>query len=151
MIRECAKWRIDIRDHYMRQSWDITWLDPLNGKEFAEITPDGLKSNVPPEAIFDRDLLSVEEADLVVVNLNTFGATRPPLGTICEMAWAGMLRTPIVLISNDPNYIEHPFVKRMASWIVPDVATLLKDKVINYFYAGLHNAKYIYRDSDAKY
>jgi nucleoside 2-deoxyribosyltransferase len=144
LIKQCAEWRIKIREHYARKGWDIVWLDPLNGKEFAEITEDGLKSNVPAEAIFDRDLMSVKEADLLIVNMNTFGATRPPLGTICELAWAGYLNKPIIFISKDVNYIEHPFVKRMVSWIVPDIDTLLKEKIINYFYKGINTAVYDY-------
>ena len=141
-IKECAEWRKKVREHYMMQSWDIVWLDPLNGKEFAEITADGLKSDVPAEAIFDRDLLSVKEADLLIVNLETFGETRAPLGTICELAWAGLLRKPIVLITKDKSIIEHPFVKRMASWVVPDIDTMLKEKVVNYFFKGMNNAAY---------
>jgi hypothetical protein len=142
-IKECSEWRIKIREHYSRKGWgDIVWLDPLNGKEFAEITEDGLKSDVPAEAIFDRDKMSVKLADLLIVNTDTFGEPRPPFGTHCELAWAGWEGKPIILISKDINYIEHPFIKRMVSWIVPDVNTLLKEKVLNYFYKGCHTAVY---------
>ena len=141
-IKKCAEWRIKIREHYNRKCWDIKWLDPLNGKEFAEITEDGLKSSVPAEAIFDRDLMSVKEADLVIANLETYGEARPPFGTHCELAWAGFEHKPIVIITKDINYIEHPFVKRMVSWIVPDVETLIKLRIINYMFKGINSADY---------
>ena len=114
----------------------------MNGKEFAEITKDGLKSSVPAEAIFDRDLMSVQHADVVIANMNTFGGVRPPFGTHCELAWAGLERKPIIMITQDKNYIEHPFVKRMVSWIVPDVETMLKQHIINYLYKGINSADY---------
>lgn len=139
---KCAGWRIKIREHYARKDWPIFWLDPLNGKEFAEITEDGLKSSVPAEAIFDRDLMSVQNADVLIVNLDTFGEKRAPFGTHCELAWAGLQHKPIILITKDKDYIEHPFIKRMVSWIVPDVETLLKKKIINYFFKGINNADY---------
>jgi len=141
-IKECAEWRVRIREYYSRKDWPVVFLDPLNGKEFSELTDDGLKSNVPFEAIFDRDKMAVKEADILIVNLNTFGEARTPFGTHCELAWAGLLGKPIILITNDVNYIEHPFIKRMVSWIVPDVETLLKEKVLNYMFKGINNADY---------
>jgi nucleoside 2-deoxyribosyltransferase len=141
-IKKCAEWRIKIREHYARKDWPIEFLDPLNGKEFAEITEDGLKSSVPAEAIFDRDLMSVQNADVLIVNLDTFGEKRAPFGTHCELAWAGLQRKPIILITKDKDYIEHPFIKRMISWIVPDIETLLKKKILNYMFKGINNADY---------
>jgi nucleoside 2-deoxyribosyltransferase len=141
-IKECVDWRIKIRQYYSLKDWPITFLDPLNGKEFAEITEDGLKSDVPAEAIFDRDKMSVEAADVVVVNLENYDKSREPFGSHCELAWAGLLGKPIILITKEMKYSEHPFVKRMVSWIVPDVDTMLKLKVLNYMFKGLNNADY---------
>ncbi len=141
-IEKCAAWRIKIREHYRRADWPILFLDPLNGKEFDTITEDGLKSNIPSEAIFDGDKMSVKEADIVIVNLEEFDDTRAPFGSHCELAWAGLLGKPIVLITQDKNYIEHPFIKKMVSWIVPDVQTLLDKKIINFFFKRLANADY---------
>lgn len=141
-IKECVDWRIKVREYYSRKDWPITFLDPLNGKEFAEITEDGLKSDVPAEAIFDRDKMSVMAADVVVVNLENYDKSREPFGSHCELAWAGLLGKPIILITKEIKYMEHPFVKRMVSWIVPDVETMLKLKCLNYFFKGINNADY---------
>jgi nucleoside 2-deoxyribosyltransferase len=141
-IDKCSEWRVKLRDFYIRKVWDITWLDPLNGKNFAEITEDGLKSSVPYSAIFDRDLSSVRNSDLIIANMNTFGSSRPPIGTISELAWAGLMQKPIVMITDELNYIEHPFMKKMVSWVVPDVETLIEKKIVNYFFKGLNTAAY---------
>lgn len=141
-IKECVAWRIKIREYYSRKDWPITFLDPLNGKEFAEITEDGLKSDIPAEAIFDRDKMSVQAADIVVINLENYDKSREPFGSHCELAWAGLLGKPIILITKEQKYIQHPFIQRMVSWIVPDVETLLDKKVLNYFFKGITNADY---------
>lgn len=147
-IKECTDWRLKIRNHYNSMGWDIKWLDPLNGKEIGTITPDGLKSSVPWRGIVDRDFMSVSNADIIVANLSSFGEERPPIGTLSELSWAWMMKKPIILISGDFKYSEHPFIKEFCSWILPDVDTLLKEKVINYFYKGINSA--VYTEEDVK-
>jgi len=142
MLKECTEWRIKIREHYAKMDWNICWLDPLNGKEFATITADGMKSAVPGSALTDRDWMSVSNADLIVANMDTFGEVRPPIGTLCELAWAWTMRKPIIMITKETWYKEHPFMQEFVSWYVPDVETLIKEKLINYFYKGLNTAVY---------
>ena len=141
-IVECTDWRLKIRNYYNQMGWDITWLDPLNGKEIGTINSDGLKSAVPWRGIVDRDFMSVSNADMIVANLSSFGEERPPIGTLSELAWAWTMKKPIVLVSGDFKYFEHPFIKEFCSWIVPDVDTLLKLKIINYFFKGINSAVY---------
>ena len=141
-LKETTEWRYKIRSYFKSKDWPIVWSDPYNGKDIGSITKDGLKSSVPPHAIVHRDYMCVEKANLIVANLDTFGSTRPLTGTICELAWAWKLHKPIIIISNDPNYKEHPFINYFSSWILPDVETLLKEKVIEYFYQGTVSAKY---------
>ena len=91
-LNECIAWRKKIRDHYEHwkdgEKYPIIWLDPLNGKHLDTITPDGLKSDTPRNAIVHRDYRCICDCDLVVVNMDTFGESRPLTGTICELAWA---------------------------------------------------------------
>ena len=49
-----------------------------------------------PRAVFDRDRFDVERADCLLVNL--LGAQRISIGTVMEMAWAHLLRKPVVLV-----------------------------------------------------
>lgn len=142
-LKETTEWRKKIRAHYAVKAWnDLVFLDPYNGKDINTITKDGLKSNVPPNAIVHRDYKCVDEADLIVANMNTFGSDRPLTGTMCELAWAWQLKKPIVLITKNKNYVEHPFLSYFASWVVGDVNELLNEKVIDYFYKGLVQARY---------
>lgn len=94
-LHECTEWRKQIREHY--RNWEINsqspegkkeylafpiaFLDPFNGKEVKTIDLKGLTSSIPPKAIIDGDLMSVKKADVVVANLDTFGADRPMIGT----------------------------------------------------------------------
>ena len=141
-LEETMGWRRKIREQYSMKGWPITWLDPYNGKEVNTIRDNGLKSDISPHAILHRDYLSVSQADIIVANLNTFGSTRTPTGTLCEIAWAWQMRKPIILITDDPQYINHPFTSYFASAIYPTVEAMLEDKAINYFYQGMHNAVY---------
>lgn len=59
--------------------------------------------------------------------------------TICEMAWAFQLRKPIIMISDNYRYINHPFTSYFASAIVKDTDELLKGNLIQQFYKGLAN------------
>ena len=145
-LEECTEWRRRIREYYDnwkgKERYPIVWLDPLNGKDFATITSDGLKSSCPPHAIVHRDFAAVMNSDLIVANMNTFGENRPLTGTISELAWAWEHHKPIVMITDETKYREHPFLSYFASWIVKDVDELLKKKCINYFYKGTASAKY---------
>jgi len=144
-LKDCLVWRKKIISHYNNwkgiEKYPICWLDPFNG-ELKEMHMEGLKGNIPENSILHRDYKAVVSADLVVANLNTFNAKRPLVGTICEIAWAWEKHTPIVVISKEKHFTEHPFIKNFASWIVSDVEELLKKKVINHFFKGLSDALY---------
>ena len=169
-LKETTEWRMKVRKHYREwekipkvshyetlplsetrievvdqvegwKAFPISCLDPYNGKEFATIDKKGLKSHIPANAIIMGDYLSVSKADIIVGNMNTFGASRPSVGTQWELAWAWQMKKPIVLITDDENYIHHPFTGQ-ASWIVPDVDTLLKEKVLETFYRRMAGAIY---------
>jgi hypothetical protein len=141
-IVECTEWRKRIAQYYLLKGWEIIWLDPMNGKAVSTLTPDGLKTDIPGSALLDRDIKCVEEADLIIVNLNTFGETRAPTGTICELAIAGYLRKPVIVITDDFTFKEHPFVQEFASVIVKSVDELLERKLVDYFYRGTVSARY---------
>lgn len=53
-------------------SYPIAFLDPLNSKEADSIDKKGLTSAIPPNMIFDKDLLSVNRADAIVANVEDY-------------------------------------------------------------------------------
>ena len=139
------EWRKKVRDYYENYKgarYPIEWLDPLNSGELDFIDEKGLKSNLPRNAIVQKDLLSIEKADMIVANLDTFGEARPPIGTICEIAIAWYMRKPIILITNEENYKEHSFLSYFASIIAKDVDELLSQKYINIFFKSMNSAIY---------
>lgn len=70
--------------------------------------------------IVHRDYRDVSEADVILVHLEQFDNDRPLMGTLCELAWAWMLRKPVVAIAHKGNYVmrEHPFIKEFVSHYV---------------------------------
>lgn len=146
VIEECKAWRKKIREHYTKwkggKEYPIVWFDPLNGEEKAEITPSGLVTNIPSNAIVHRDYQCVVKADVIVANMDTFGQDRPLTGTLFELAWAYEHRKPVILITNEDRYKYHPFMTNTASYIVESVDELLDEKILNFFFKGWNNAIY---------
>lgn len=143
-IEKCMSWRQDIVKHYRDYkpvykrdnntciesyvSYPIAFIDPLNSGEANSVDKQGLTSSIPPNLIFDKDLLSVERADVIVANVEDYFEEGIPeanedysmgminkdqyidflqekirnrrenFGTICEIAWALYLRKPLILI-----------------------------------------------------
>ena len=75
-IEKCLSWRHQIvnyyRDYKGRGAYPIVFLDALNSKESDSIDAKGLTSAIPPNLIYDKDLLSVETAQVVVANMDDF-------------------------------------------------------------------------------
>lgn len=131
-IEHCLAWRHKIVDYYRdykgKGAYPIVFLDALNSKEADSIDKKGLTSSIPPNLIYDKDLLSVEKADVVVANMDDFLEVgikeaseevsigkaskdqyieflqnkirnrRENLGTICEVAWVLYMKKPLILI-----------------------------------------------------
>lgn len=75
-IEKCLKWRQDIISHYTNYNgkgvYPIAFLDALNSKEADSIDKLGLTSAVPPNLIYDKDLMSVKRADVIVCYMEDF-------------------------------------------------------------------------------
>ena len=148
VIDKCTDWRKKIRSHYDHwkggtEKYPIDWIDPLNGEKKEDISADGMVlKDIPPNALVHRDYYSVKISDLIVANMDTFGELRPPIGTISELAWAWELRKPIIIIADNYQYANHPFMLSFASFFVKSVDELLEKKLINYFFKGMNSANY---------
>jgi len=158
-LEECTSWRKKIREYY--RNWEkversetvqreeisafpIAFLDPFNGKEINTIDKKGLTSSFPPNSIVHSDYMSVNKADMVVANLDTFGSERPSIGTHWELAWCWMMKKPFVLIVPEGQkeiYIKHPFTAQ-SSWILESVDELLEKGVLESFYKRIAGAIY---------
>lgn len=131
-IEKCLEWRQKIINHYKnyngKGAYPISFLCPLNSGEASSVDKKGLTSSIPPNLIYDKDLFSVQKADVIIANMNDFfeeGLSeqiekvscgdiseyqfseyllnkiknrRENIGTIFEIAWAMYLNKPIILI-----------------------------------------------------
>lgn len=75
-IDKCLAWRHKIIDFYKNYKgkgcYPISFLDALNSKESDSIDKKGLTSAIPPNLIYDKDILSVERADVVVAMMDDY-------------------------------------------------------------------------------
>ena len=142
-LDECLGWRKKIVTHYNnwkgKEKYPICWLDPFNGEIAHNMSGGGLKADIPANTILHRDYAVIQRADLIVANMSTFGQDRPPIGTICELAWAWQQHKPIIMITDQEWYREHPFMKNFTSWVVGSVEELLEKKVINHIFKGFND------------
>ena len=173
-IDKCLSWRHKIVDFYANYKgqgqYPIAFLDALNSKEADSIDAKGLTSAIPPNLIYDKDLLSVERADVVVAMMDDYMEEgikehmealqqkeavdylldkiynrRPNWGTDSEVSWALYLHKPLILIAGNERQKamleKHPFMKR-ASVIVGSVEELLEKKHLNIIYKSISSALY---------
>ncbi len=75
-IDKCLEWRNDIAKYYREYkgegAYPIAFIDPLNSGEADSVDAKGLTSNIPPNLIYDKDILSVETCDVLVANMEDF-------------------------------------------------------------------------------
>ena len=75
-IDKCLLWRNKIVNHYAdykgRGAYPISFLDALNSKESDSVDKLGLTSAIPPNLIYDKDMMSVKKADVIVANMEDY-------------------------------------------------------------------------------
>lgn len=72
-----------------------------------------------PRMIVSKDMLDIEQSDLVLVNL--LGATKVSQGTVWEMGYAKGKGKQIVVITDDENVHNSPFIKESANVVVDNL------------------------------
>jgi len=73
------------------------------GEEYAHL---GVLSL--PRGVMTRDRFDATRCDVLLVNL--LGATRVSIGTVMEIAWADLVRTPIVVAMEPDNVHRHMMI-----------------------------------------
>jgi len=98
----------------------IKGLSPMRAKEYLkDVTSDvGFSSTCHeyghlsplsgPRGIMTRDRFDATRCDVLLVNLA--GAEKVSVGTVMEIAWADLCRTPIVCVMEPDNVHEHAMV-----------------------------------------
>lgn len=130
-FKECTSWR----DYVASQLKEFKCLDPMRGKSYLKgagpISDDVTKNTkgfkeylASDQAIMTRDSWDTLNCDLVFVNL--LSTKRVSIGTVMEISWAWLKRTPIVLCMDDENLHNHPMIRAACPFKVPDIDTGIK-------------------------
>jgi nucleoside 2-deoxyribosyltransferase len=88
---------------YLRHAYDAVGGFSATCEEYAKLSP--LSG---PRGIMTRDRFDATRCDVLLVNL--LGADRISVGTVMEIAWADLCRTPIVCAMEPGNIHEHAMV-----------------------------------------
>lgn len=96
---------------------DKATLGSSGGKISASIADYGNTLMSNGLAIYTRDRYDCINADMVLCYLPAkFNSRRPSLGTVMELGWANGAGVPIVLVSDDPTYYNHPLLHHGVQW-----------------------------------
>ena len=117
-------WRLEVAKTL--QSYGVTALNPLRGKEFLRsvgaipISVIELHPFSTDEGITTRDRYDVMQCNLLLANF--LGATKASVGTAIEFGWADAFRKPIIMvIEKEGNPFDHPMPRHLASYRVERV------------------------------
>jgi nucleoside 2-deoxyribosyltransferase len=115
---DCTNWRQYVASKFAS---DIVGVSPLRGKEYLKTlesmphTHDHVMSS--SRGIMTRDRFDTMECDAIFVNL--LETERVSIGTVMEVAWADMLRKPVILVmEKEGNLHDHPMVREAAGYRV---------------------------------
>ena len=115
----CVGWR----DYAIAQlaPFGIVGLSPMRCKEYLA-KEESIKASYNTvmscgKGVTARDRWDTSRCDVVLVNF--LGATEVSKGTIMEIAWADILRKPIVLTIDEGNVNDHPMIRNVSGFIVP--------------------------------
>ena len=142
-------WRYKVRKHYhdwkAKGMYEIRFLDPWNGEVNAEIDNEGLTNDkLSAKLIYSGDKESIQRADIIVANLNSYNSTRPIIGTFFECGMALAWDKPLILIVPEDKFVQysnHPFTAQ-AVGVYKSVDEFLESKILNFFYKRINNANY---------
>ena len=73
-------------------------------------------------AIASKNLFDVQQCDMTLAYLpRELENRRPSYGTVCELAWAHLLRKPVILVTDDLALVRHPLISACAGWLLRDL------------------------------
>jgi len=125
---KCVLWRNIVKSAYPA----INWIDPCDGADWDNMG-DGTMTRIHAQDIYNRDMRDVKMSDFVVANLDNFGQSRPPTGTISEIAWCGILNKHLIVISGNDCDWYHPFTSCPAARLFGSVAEMIDSNCIGFY------------------
>ena len=117
---ESIKWREDACYLLGRDVPGAAARSPVRGKDLHTSKDGGITvahTEGTSKDIITRDYNDIKLSTVMLVNLNTWGSTRPLVGTLMELAWAWQMQMPVVAFCPADNTLmrTHPFIKECVS------------------------------------
>lgn len=122
------------REEAVSELWPIKVMSPMRAKQHfkgqvLDVHDYELKGQYEvaissDKGIVTRDRNDVTTCDLVLMNL--LGAKRVSIGTMVELGWADAARIPLVLVMEEENVHNHPFVRNIPGFWVDNLADAYK-------------------------
>ena len=121
----CTDWRKGVADALA--GYNVECLDPMRGKDYLSeekcIGNDYDTVLSCSRGIMTRDRFDCTRADLLIVNF--LGADKVSIGTVMEIAWADLSRTPIIIVSEDSNIHNHAMISEACGFRVESLDTAI--------------------------
>jgi len=122
---ECVSWREYVKEKLTPKG--IQCFSPMRGKDYLNLGEESIQAfyelaDQPlslPRGITTRDRFDVMNCDAIIVNF--LGADKVSIGTVMEIAWADMLRKPVVLVMEKNNIHRHPMLQEAVGFVVEDL------------------------------
>lgn len=154
----CTDWRKQVAEELAD---DVVGVSPLRGKDYLahmDEMPHTFETNVmsSQRGIMTRDRYDTMACDALFANL--LGVTwaaleqaaaegdirriRASIGTCMEIAWADMLRKPIIIVMEpEDNIHDHPMVRDAAGYRVPTIeeGVALSNALLSLEFARTHH------------
>jgi len=118
-LKELCEERLEIVKKI--EAMGIKVYDPLRDKAKLDAVAMEVAKQFSPNEIVYRDLDDINRADYVLAIF-----TNPSIGTSCEMMYAWDRHKMIVIVSDNPAVVEHPWVKIFATKIFPTIDEALE-------------------------
>lgn len=122
---EHLRWREHLTETFKNTNHTI--VSPMRFQDPKHFTKGGLHDNTTPDSFFVAvDYRDVSEADVVFLvfwkgDYEARYLCRQSVGTWSEFGIATFLHTPVIVVTDDPDVFDHPFIKRKAAIIVSTV------------------------------
>ena len=109
------KWRGVFHEQFGLDGHDV--YDPMRFKSVADLDAKGYTSKIPASLFVERDYCDIQKSDVMVV-VFWAGLNRQSIGTWAEVGWAIAWRIPFIVLTDDADVINHPFIQKWAAQIV---------------------------------
>lgn len=115
-------WRESVTEELAQ--YGIQGMSPMRCKSYLKDLKDlgvedvqKMNATSTARGIMTRDRYDCTSCDVLLVNF--LGAKRVSIGTVMEIAWADLCRTPIVCVMEPGNIHQHAMVDEALGFVVP--------------------------------